>query len=387
MNTKAVALLIETSNAYARGLVRGIVAYMRKHSPWSIYLPEHGRGDRAPAWLKRFHGDGIIARIENDQIADVVLQANVPVVDVSAAQTIPDIPFVETDDRAIAVLAAEHFLERGFKHFGFCGERRFNWSNLRCRYFKERLESIASVNVYETPAAKQASRSTEVEQKEIAQWIASLPKPVGVMACYDIRGRYVLDACRELDVAVPDEVAVIGVDNDETICELAFPPLSSVIPDTLQTGFKAAQLLDEMMVSKGVRPGAHLIKPLGVETRQSTDVLAIDDHDIAIAIRYIRKHAFEGINVDDLLREVPLSRRALESKFRSQIGRTPYEEIIRVRIERVKQLIDETDMSLSSIASQTGFSRPEHMSAVFKRQTGMTPRDYRSHGETPRSTT
>jgi LacI family transcriptional regulator len=372
---KQVALLIETSNAYARGLLQGVVHYIREHQPWSFHLMEQGRGDDPPEWLKRWSGDGIIARIETPRIARAVVQAGVPAVDVSAARLVPELPWVETDDEQIARLAAEHLLERGFKHFGFCGDARFNWSVWREKHFCARV-AAAGLAVHRYEPAGEAG-DVAAQATDLRRWLRELPKPVGVMACYDIRGQQVLDACRSAGLAVPGEVAVVGVDNDELLCDLASPPLSSVIPNAHRTGYEAAALLDRMMAGKRVPPVARLIAPLGVAARQSTDVLAVDDREVARAVQFIREHACDGINVGDVLRAVPLSRRVLEQRFQRMLGRTPREEILQVRLARVKQLLGETDLPLYLIAERTGFEHVEYLSVVFKRETALTPSAFR----------
>lgn len=367
----AVALLIETSNAYARGLLAGIVRYARElHPPWSIRLVEQGRGDPPPAWLRDWKGDGIVARIETQTIARAVKSTGLPVVDVSAARHVPGVPWVETDDKAIAKLAAEHLLERGFRHFGFCGEPGFNWSNWREAAFVRSLSASGHrCDVFET-----SSRVRRANEREaLARWITRLPKPAGVMACYDIRAQQLLDACRDAGVAVPDEVAVIGVDNDELLCDLSMPPLSSVVPDSRRAGYEAARLLDQLLAGRKVPTEPVLVPPLGVATRQSTDVLAIDDRDIAQAIRFIREHACDGIAVCDVLRVISLSRRAFEKRFLDRLGRTPHQEILRLKIARAEQLLTETDLSLAAIAERTGFRHAEYLSVAFKRATGCTP--------------
>ncbi len=374
---RQVALLIETSNAYARGLLQGIVHYIREHRPWSFHLMEQGRGDDPPAWLAAWQGDGIIARIETPRIARAVRRAGLPTVDVSAARLVPELPWVETDDAEIARLAAEHLLERGFKHFAFCGDARFNWSAWREEQFRARVAAAAqTLHVFKAPAA--ATGDVAAEAAALRRWVTALPKPIGIFACYDIRGQQVLDACRGAGLAVPGDVAVLGVDNDALLCDLAAPPMSSVIPNTHRTGYEAAALLDRMMAGKTVRPVAHLIPPLGVAARQSTDVLAVDDREIARAVQFIREHACEGINVSDVLGAVPLSRRVLEQRFQRLLGRTPREEILHVRLGRVRQLLAETDLALYQIAERTGFEHVEYLSVVFKRETGKTPRDYRT---------
>jgi LacI family transcriptional regulator len=363
MRRRSVALLVETSNAYARGILAGIVAYVRQHPSWSIWLPELGRGDAPPRELARWRGDGIIARIETREIARAVARSGRPVVDVSAGRHLPGVPWVETDDRAIAEAAAAHLVDRGFRRLAFCGDARFNWSRWREEHFRRRAGP--DVRVFE------AGRGS------LASWVRALPKPAGVFACYDIMAQRLLDACREAKVAVPEQVAVVGVDNDALICDLASPPLSSVIPNTRRTGFLAASLLDRMMAGRRVPARAHLIAPLGVETRQSTDVLAIDDRPVAAALRFIREHAFEGITVRDVLRAVPLSRRALEGRFRAAVGRSPHDEIARLRIDRAKRLLAETDQPLDRVAALAGFESQSYFSVAFRRETGANARQFR----------
>jgi len=376
---REVALLIETSNAYARGLLRGVVRYIREHQPWSFHLMEQGRGDDPPGWLAGWKGDGIIARIETPRIAAAVVKANLPTVDLSAARLVPTAPWVETDDAVIARLAADHLVERGFKRFAFCGDARFNWSRWREQYFVARLaEAGWPCEVY--PAAKRAL-SLGAEEARLARWLVGLPKPVGLMACYDIRGQEVLAACRACGLAVPVEVAVIGVDNDTLLCELASPPLSSVIPNADRTGYEAAELLDLAMSGRPVAPVARLIPPLGIAERQSTDVFAVDDPAVARTVQFIREHAGENIRVGDLLRVASLSRRVLEQRFRQLLGCTPREEILRVRLARVKQLLGESTLPLRTVAERTGFEHVEYLSVLFKRETGLSPSRWREQAQ------
>jgi LacI family transcriptional regulator len=381
-----VALLVETSNSYARGLLEGITGYIREHRGWSVYLAEHGRGDKAPQWLKGWDGDGIIARVENAAIEQAVVASGLPVVDVSAARLIPDVPWVETDDLAIADAATNHLLERGFRHFAFSGVGRFNWSSWRGDHFRKRLEAAGyDCAAHETegyaPGARPPTPDTdpdwEQQIKGLVSWVRQLPKPVGVFACYDIRGLQILEACRRAGVRVPDQVAVIGVDNDRLLCDLADPPLSSVIPDTFKTGYEAAVLLERMMAGERVPSDGVLIPPIGVAARQSTDVLATDDAELSAAVRFLRDNAFDGIAVKDLLHAVPVSRRVLEARFKALLGRSPHEELVRLRVERVKELLAETDLPLKTIARKVGVRHVEYISVMFRRATGLTTSDYR----------
>lgn len=375
---RRVALLIETSNAYARGLLEGVTAYLREHRPWSIYISEHGRGDSVPHWLEGWKGDGILARIENRRIAQAVAERKLPTVDLSAARLLGNVPWAETDDAAIARLAFEHLFDRGFGHLGFCGLSDYKWSGWRCRHFGELAAAAGcDCSVHVARAASRRAADEASDRADLMRWLGRLPKPAGVFACFDIRGRQVLDACRDAGLRVPDEVAVIGVDNDTVLCELSDPPLSSVAPDTCRTGYVAAELLDRMMSGEQIAPEPYLISPTQVVARRSTEALAVEDPDLVAAIRFIREHACEGISVWQVLEAVPLSRRALETRFQRLLGRTPHDEIVRVQIARARQLLAETNLPLKSIAGRLGIRHPEYLNVLFRRSTGQSPGAYR----------
>ena len=374
---KTVALLIETSNAYARGVLEGIIDYNRHHDRWSLVVPEQERGGSPPNWFARWRGDGIIARIETDEIARAVKLTRRPVVDVSAARHLPGIPWVETDDEAIVEMAVEHLVSRGFRNLAFCGDSEFKWSDLRERSFRRIAEATGSCHVYSSLPRRDPAYSWDRERRELAKWIKHLPRPIGIMACYDIKAQLVLAICRELSIAVPEEVAVLGVDNDPLLCNVADPPLSSVMCNTQRTGYEAAAMLSRLMNGEAIGAESILLKPLGVNMRQSTDILAIDDPEIAAAVRFIRENAFSGIDVTDVLKKIPLSRRVLEKRFLQILSRTPHEEITRLKMDRVKQLLVETDLSLVEIARRTGFRHDEYLSVAFKKSVGIQPSRYR----------
>jgi LacI family transcriptional regulator len=373
-----VALLVETSNAYARGLLEGVTAYLREHRRWSVYLSEHSRGESVPHWLEGWRGDGILARIENRNIAQAVAQCKLPTVDLSAARLLPGIPWVETDDGAISRLAFEHLIDRGFRHLGFCGSTAYNWSIWRRDAFCGMAKARGcECFVHEVGAETDRAAEWAANQAKLIAWLRDLPKPIGVFACFDIRGRQVLEACRSAGLKVPDEVAVLGVDNDPVLCELANPPMSSVEPDARRTGYAAAELLDQIMAGRQVAPEPHLIPPLGVVARRSTDALAVADPYVATALRFIRERACTGINVDMVVETVPLSRRALEYRFQAVIGRTVHEEILKCQVARVRELLTQTDLPLKAIAQRVGIDNVEYLHVLFRRATGKPPGAYR----------
>ncbi len=415
MSRRSVALLIETSNGHGRGLLDGVVAYVKELADWSVFLTEQERGAVPPNWLKNWCGDGIIARIETDDIADQLRGLHVPIVDLSATRHVKGIPWTSTDDSAIAALGVQHFMDRGFHNLAYCGDPGFAWSNLRRdRYRELTLAAERKFFEYQSTHRYDPLFDWEQEKTRLGHWLTTLPRPVAIMACYDFQAQQVLDACRQSRIAVPESVAVLGVDDDRLICELAEPSLSSIIQDTHATGYEAARLLDEMMdaqltASRPQHPSNNhhslgrsnyprdkslsklttttdpplLTKPLGIMVRESTDTLAIDDHEISEALQYIRRHAHANIRVADVLKTLSLSRRSLEHRFKKLVGRTPHEEIQRVRLNSVKRLLSETELSIAAIAERSGYEHGEYMTAVFRRVTGLTPTEYRRERQEP----
>ncbi|GAA1894606.1 XylR family transcriptional regulator [Asanoa iriomotensis] len=369
-----VALLVETSNSYARGLLAGVRRYMDTHPGWSIYLAEHSRHETDLSWLDGWRGDGVIARIENRATAERVRRLGLPAVDLSAAYLTPELPCVETDDDLIARWAVDHFAERGLRNFAFCGDARFGWSVKRGERYAYHVGTLR----HESHEFRIEPSGTLADDRlALARWLLGLPKPVGVLACYDIAGQEVLEACKIAGLAVPDSVAVLGVDNDELMCNLTTPALSSIQPDTIGTGLLAASLLDQMMAGVPLPPRLHLIPPLRVVTRQSTDILAVTDPVVARALQLIRDKADEGIPVAVIQRQVGLSRRALDLRFLRFLGRTVHDEITRVRMERLADLLIRTDWTLPQLAERLHFSHAEYMGVAFKKYSGKSPGEYR----------
>ncbi|OAI39489.1 XylR family transcriptional regulator [Planctomycetaceae bacterium SCGC AG-212-D15] len=381
--------MVETSLVYGRNLLRGIIRYLRSHEPWSVFFELREHGATPPTWLKEWRGDGIISRPTSPDLARLFRKKRIPVVDLNDVYEGLGLPYIGSDDHAIGRVAAEHLLERGFRRFAFCGFTEHAWSRRRGAGFTAAIADAGELSpAYESPWGGPAAHPWEKEQKVIGDWLAHLPRPVGVLACNDMRGQHVLDACQRVGLAVPEEVAVIGVDDDVLLCELCDPPLSSVVPNPERIGYEAAALLDRLMAgekSADLDNAERFIEPLGVTPRQSTDVLAIDDPHVAAAVRFIREHACSGATVGDVLTHVPLSRTILERRFRKYLGRSPQAEIRSVQLKRVKQLLAETDLRLERIAELAGYEHPEYLSVVFKRETGETPGEYRRQAQPQRA--
>jgi LacI family transcriptional regulator len=362
----------------------GIAKYVRQHHEWSVQSEEWRWTDPVPDWFKNWKGDGIIAWLETPELAAMVQDLGVPTVDVRGSSGC-GLPLIDTENEIVSSLAAEHFMQRGFRHFAFCGFVGANYSDARSDRFKEQLAKEGySCATYEPPEFSRNMQTIELEkrgllfQEDLGRWLKSLPKPVGIMACNDIRGQQVMNACRRLELLVPEEVAVIGVDNDELFCELSDPALSSVALDTVRIGYEAAALLERMMSGEKPPEKPVLVPPIGIVTRRSTEVLAMDDRQLAAGARYLREHVFDTISVNDMARAAGMSRRLFERRFVSQIGRPPKAEVLRLRIERVKELLADTDWTLEQISERTGFKHSEYLHTVFTQKTGTTPGKFRA---------
>jgi LacI family transcriptional regulator len=374
-----IAILIETSRAYGRGLLRGIARYHGERGTWSTYFQPQGLGDPPPPWLSNWRGDGILARIDNRVLAQAVSRSGLPAVNLRGTVAGLPFPFIGSDNEAIARLGAEHLLNRGFRHFGFCGFARTYHRGLAFRgeCFRRLIEQ-AGYECHVLYGPPHMRRWTWGEQQEwLARWIAGLPKPVGIMTANDDRGLQVLDACRRVKAAVPDQVAVLGVDNDEYLCGLSLPPLSSIDTNSEETGYHAAELLDRLMDGKPTPSRLSDTAPAGVIVRRSTDVLATDDRDVVRAVQFIRDHACRPIRAADVFTELQVSRTYLEPRFRNVLGRTIHQEIDRVRIDRAKTLLVKTSLPIKQISQQAGFRTVQYLTRVFHRLVGDAPAAYR----------
>jgi LacI family transcriptional regulator len=382
---RKVALLIETSREYGRGVLRGVVRYARLHGPWAFYITP-GDFEQALPEMKHWGGTGIIARIETPKVAEAILATGLPVValDLSEKQLAPGNPLSQicelyTDSYHAAQLAAIHLLERGFRNYAFVGIADRIWSKRRRDSFVKHIKQAGYEPLIYDPPKNKHDREWGREQKFIADWLRNLPKPIGLMACNDDRGRDVLEACRAAKVGVPEEVAVVGVDNDSLLCELANPALSSVVLNAEHGGFEAAALLDRLMSGRATTPERIVVEPLQVITRRSTDVVALEDLEVAHALRFIHENAGRAIQVKDIVDTLGVSRRTLEIRFRRAIGKSMNEKIQQAHLERAKRLLLETDLQLPKVAEAAGYNSTSYLAVVFHKAFAMTPAKFRTY--------
>jgi LacI family transcriptional regulator len=375
--TPRVALLIETTRTFSREMLAGVRRYVAEHGPWSTFLELRAPDSAPPAWLRHWDGDGILTRTFTQEMADLITATGLPAVEMRSKTLAGERPFVGIDNAHIGRAVAEHFFERGY--------RRFAGYSLQTEiFFIERMRNfVRTVEAYgcscsELPEAASDNVSDwEQSQARLIAWLAQLPKPVGIFAANDQLGVHLLEACQRAGVAVPEEVAVVGAENEETLCTFATPPLTSVRFDGQTVGYNAAEVLDGMMRGKAPWRRETLSPPKGIVVRGSSDELVINDALVAHAARLIRENVMTGINVDDLCRKLNASRSTLDRRMKAALNRTPKEEITRIRFREVERLLRETDLTIDVIARQTGFAHSHYLQAAFKQTYGKTPGAFR----------
>lgn len=374
-----VALLVHTSTGWGRRLARGVIHYASQHGPWDLWLEPRGQNEslRLPAG---WQGDGVIARIADRATADHLRSFGKVVVNVSAISiTGTQFPRVTTDIGAEVELALQHFLDRGIRNFGYVGLPRRGYSIALQKAFVEACAEVSCESIPFNPNLRGGGKTSwEGQRGALAEWLASLPKPVGIFTWGVQRGLEVIATARIAGLRVPDEVAVLGGDEDELLCEAVWPSLSGIKTDADQIGHIGAALLDRLIRGETVSEKALYVEPTGVAARGSTDVLALDDPDVIAAVRFIRDHADQAIRVNDVAHAMAMSRRSLERRFLRAFDRTIAEEIARVHMQRAKMLLAESDLPIPNVAEAAGFGSPEYLATVFRREFGVTPLKYRA---------
>jgi LacI family transcriptional regulator len=379
-----VLLVFMTRFEECAAMLKGIAQYERSHRPWAAFLDDEALAETSEQWLRSKKWHGVISRHTTPALMKICAELKLPLVDLNDTEPFPGVPKIRPDNVSIGHVGAEHLLERGFRHFGFCGFNDQGWSSERRDGFVEAL-SLAGhrCDLLEVEQPEDVTPFWDAKQIPVLSgWLKRLPKPAAVMACNDLRALQIVSAAQAAGLLVPEEVAVLGANNDTIRCELAEPPLSSVATNAFQSGYQAAEKLALMMAGREPEDLNRRVEPLGVITRQSTDILAMGDKNVAAAVSYIREHACHGISVEDVLKHAFASRSQLEKKFRRFIGRSPQAEIRRVQVEKIRQLLFETDFPLKKIAELTGFEHVEYMCVVFKRLTSDSPGSYRKKVQT-----
>ena len=380
---RQVALIYDATRAYDVKVMSGVAAYLREGAPWSVYIEETVLKDQKLPNLRFWQGDGVIANFDSPNVVKAVIESRLPAVAFGSGYGWYDpkyrIPYFFTNNRAIAELAADHLLEHGFRHFAYYGgapTRITGWSDEREQAFVERVRKRGySCSVYRE--RRHLTRHSAGKEKRLSEWLSALPQPVGLMAENDQGARLALEVCRSAELRVPEAVAVVGVDNDELLCHLSTPLLTSVEQGSRQIGYEAAALLDRIMTGHGSKRMSIVIDPVGIVSRASSDTLAIEDQSVAAAMRYITEHAMQGIKGQQVAASVGVSRQGLEVRFKRTIGKSIKTAIRAVQLARIVELVRDTGISLKEIAAMTGFKSVQHMTTVFSDQHGIPPAEYR----------
>jgi LacI family transcriptional regulator len=380
---------MELSDYYEHGIARGLVRYAKAKPEWRLY--GYGWMFRSLTDLARWEGDGILARVEDAATADALTALGLPVVDVAGAYTRPHFRSVTNDDFLTGYKAALHLFGCGFSRFAFLGVSGTLWSEQRKAGFEKCLSlrgaqrgrsGSAALPAFERSLAWWESQADGEGEAELEAFITGLEAPVALFACNDTTGLRATELAGRLGMAIPESLAILGVDNEDILCELASPSLSSIMLDCEAIGFRAAAALDAIVEGGtgggGPPEGSRIsVPPEDVVERESTRIFTSEDELVARAATFIRAHAHEGIDVSDILGIIPASRRSLETRFRSAMGRSLHEEIARTKLFRAKRLLRDTDDTMDRVAEESGFGALGRFHAAFKEAEGMSPGEWR----------
>lgn len=379
-----IILLLEATRGFDRGLLAGIARYSALSGPWTFYRRPHGylrsRRRLDLKELRAWKPDAAICPVPQ---ADELSRLRVPLIAYDVNEYSGRVPSVLSEDFAAGRLAAQHLLDLGHHHFAFCGYSGIRWSRERCQAFCERVARDGySVEVYRPRSRRPAAWA--VEESHVRNWLESLPKPIGMLCANDDCAASVLETCQVLGYGVPEDVSVMGVDDDQYVCELLNPPLSSVRMASDQAGYEAAALLDRMLRGEESMSGQQIVaRATGVTARQSTNVLMVRNAAVRKALRFIRENAGRPIRVADIVRATDVSHRTLNEMFHCEVGCSINKQLTRARIACISRLLTESEMRIHEIASVVGYDDDRHFARYFKRATGLTPQAYRRQHRPP----
>ncbi len=377
-----IILLIDFAEEYSKSLLKGIARYSREHGPWifcrmPLYQRETIGIGGILEWALEWEANGIIGQLYNDPKIDLIVKAGIPVIAQDFKERFTNLPNITGNHYEAGVMGADYFLKKGFKNFAFYGFSDIVWSRERAEGFEDTIRAAGHEVHYLEHRMSRTGELWFYKPSSLSQWLKSLPKPIALMACDDNQGQHITEACRHSDIRIPEEVAVLGVDNDEMICEFSDPPLSSIGQDAEKGGYDCARLLHHMIENGTSDFYDIVVKPTQVITRQSTDIYATNDDDIASSLKFIHQNIEKNLQVDDVVKQVPLSRRALEKRFQQMTGLPIYKYIFNLRMEKFTTRLLETDMSVFEIAMDLGFNDSKNIARQFRQLKGCTPLEYR----------
>ncbi|TWT48288.1 AraC family transcriptional regulator [Botrimarina hoheduenensis] len=377
-----VGVLVETDTSWGRNLLRGVASYAARFGPWKLLAQTHHSFIDCTI-PESWRIDGLIVRISTPLLLERLQSLHVPIVDVGDLfVSTTGIDSVVTDYNAWADQALEHFRSKGFTNFAYYAPPSRDYSNLRGDAFAAAVDRHGLVCARYRPGYRIGRQiSPDEHRRRVTRWLGQLPQPVAILAADAVRGKDLAEVCVQAGLAVPDTVGILAGDSDELTCEICTPPLSSIEVAGRRIGYEAAALLADRLAGGSCLSSSRLVEPDGVQSRQSTDVLAIDDPLVVRALRFMHQNSFRGITVLDVLQEVPVARRQLERQFKRYLGRLPAEELRRLRLERARQLLAESEMSIDDVAEASGYAGSTQLGAAFRKQFRITPLAYRKRSQ------
>ena len=378
---KKILLLTDFSSGYSRSLLRGIVRYSNEHGPWVFYrMPQYYRelygDDGVVRWAKDWKADAIIAQLENIDI-DKLNELGIPIIIQNYKERANKICNITGDYFGTGEMAADYFLRRGFSNFAYYGFSDMVWSRERADGFRSKLAEHG----YTVAMQNNDSRKTEqwsFDLEILRDWLQSLPKPVALFACDDYFASQITETCKIFNIPVPDDIAVLGVDNDDLLCSISHPPLSSIALDVEKGGYQAASALHQLMNKEIAEAFDIVIPPIRIESRRSTEKYVVDDKHILKVLEYIKDNYAQNISIDDIIRTVPLSRRIVEKRFLEKMGIPVYQYLLQYRIELFSDLLIKTDKPLADLAVHCGFNDYKNVARIFRKYKKITPSQYRN---------
>ena len=381
-----ILLLIDLSEQYGRSLMQGMVRYSNEHGPWvfckmPIYFREKHGVKGVLKWARDWGANGIVAALESEAGASQIVASGIPVIAQDYKERFTNIPNITGNYHETGKMAARYFLSRGYRHFAFYGFGDIVWSRERAQGFEWQVRDAGYQVQYFESKKKGTHDLWYYKPSPLSAWLKSLPSNVALMACDDNQGHHILEACKIAGIRVPDDMAVLGVDNDELVCHLTEPSMSSIALDTERGGYEAARLLEHMIIHRVQNPGNIIIRPTAIVTRHSTDILATDDKMIANALKYIHQHIELNPGVKEVLAQIPLSRRALEIRFRNATGLPIYKYIQALRLEKFSNQLLVSESSIMDIAIGLGLGDNKNISRAFRKLKGCSPAEYRRRNQ------
>lgn len=375
-----VLVLTDFSSGYSRRLLEGMIRYSKKVGPWSfLRMPSHYQvvyGERSVVeYAKKWKADAIVAQ-QKDVDFDMLRELNIPIIVQNYKDRGKNISNLTGDYYKTGKMAADFFLGRGYKHFAYYGFKNTIWSRERHMGYQDQIEKSdfeCDILMVDSLDDKEVVYNVEL----VENWLNQLPKPVAIFACDDYFALHISETCNSLNIAIPDEVAILGVDNDELLCNLSTPTLSSIVLDVENGGYQAAKLLDKLIHKEIEEDFNIVIEPLYIEDRGSTEKYAVGDEHVQIILNHIHKNFNKKIAVQDLVELVPLSRRVLEKKFKEATGTSIYQCVLDHRIDYFVKLLLTTDCHLPDAAVESGFDDYKNVSRIFKKYKSMSPVEYR----------